>query len=657
MATTLTEEPTMSTPFPHLFQPVQLGPKQARNRVMRLATTSGMGEHSQVSDRMVAFYRRVAAGGVGTIVSEAVPVHASSLRSDTGIALFRPETVPGMRRLADAVHEQGALLVAQLNHGGRQHHAQRVPNVLWGVSAIACPHSGGVPHEMTEKEIGSLIEGFVRSAVHAREGGLDGVEIHGAQGHLVQQFVSPFSNQRTDDFGGSFEKRLHFPREVIRRIREAVGKDCIVGYRMGVDEFTPGGITLEDSQAFARVLVADGLVDYLSLSQSNFNSIEMHLPDRHFPLGTFVDLHAQVKAEAGTLPTVTCTRIQTPEQAEEILRLGKADLIGLCRALIVDPDWPAKALAGHPEDIRLCIACNECWGGGMRGGSLTCCCNPEAGRELDFGPLAASAAPRRVVVAGGGPAGLEAARVAAQRGHQVTLFEGRAALGGKIRGAAFVPGHEEMGHVLQFLVPQVEKLGVTVRTQTEATAQTIAAERPDAVIVATGATPVAPALPGDGSVPVVASTNALPGLPGERVVVMDEEGSYRTSSFIELLAQQGKQVTLVTRFFEALRELPPVSRIATLRALDQLGVQLRPNMFVDRTEGGGVVLKNHYSGREESIPAVSAVLWIGPQRANDALVEELRAFGIEAVQLIGDAFAPRRLSNAIQEGHRAGRLV
>lgn len=647
----------MSTTFPHLFQPVQLGPKQARNRIMRLATTSGMGEHGQVSERMVAFYRRVAEGGVGTIVTEAVPVHPSSLRGDAGIALFRPEAVPGMRRLAEAVHDQGALLIAQLNHGGRQHHAHRVPTLLWGVSAIACPHSGGVPHEMTKGEIGDLIEGFVRTAVHAREGGLDGVEIHGGQGHLVQQFVSPFSNQRTDDYGGSFEKRLRFPRDVIRRVREAVGRDCIVGYRMGVDEFTPGGITVEASQRFARILVEDGLADYLSLVQSNFNSIEMHLPDRHFPLGTFVDLHAQVKAEAGSLPTVTCTRIQTPAQAEEILRLGKADIIGLCRALIVDPDWPAKALAGRPEEIRLCIACNECWGPARGGGSLTCCCNPEAGRELEFGPLAAAATPRRVVVVGGGPAGLEAARVAAKRGHQVTLLEGEAALGGKIRGAAQVPGNEELEHVLQFLVPQVEKLGVAVRTQTAATARSIAAEQPDAVIVATGATPVAPTLPGDGSVPVLVDANAVPGLPGERVVVMDEEGSYRTASATELLAQRGKQVTLVTRFFEVLRELPAVSRIATLRVLDQQGVELRPNMFVDRTEGGGVVLKHYYSGREETIPGVSAVLWIGPQRTNDTLVDELRALRIEAVHLVGDAFAPRRLADAILEGHRAGRLV
>jgi 2,4-dienoyl-CoA reductase (NADPH2) len=355
---------------------------------------------------------------------------------------------------------------------------------------------------------------------------------------------------------------------------------------------------------------------------------------------------------------VASTRIQTPEQAEEILARGDADLVGLCRALLVDPDWPAKAAAGRAEAIRRCIACNQCWGWITDGQPISCVHNATAGREAELGPLAPAERRRRVLVVGGGPAGLEAARVAAERGHAVTLLERAVALGGRIREAAVVPGHEEVGNVLGFLIPEVERLGVEVRLGAEATAGTVARERPEAVVVATGATPVAPPLPSDGSVPILpgAGPAEAAALAGRRVVVMDEDGYFWAAATTELLAQAGARVTLVTRFFEVLRELPAVSRIATLRALDQLGVELRPNMAVGRVEAGGVILTHYYSAREEYVPEVAALVWLGPQRANSELADELRGQGIE-VHLVGDAFAPRRLANAIQEGHRAGRAL
>jgi 2,4-dienoyl-CoA reductase (NADPH2) len=290
------------------------------------------------------------------------------------------------------------------------------------------------------------------------------------------------------------------------------------------------------------------VIDYLSLSQGNFNTLETHLPDRHYPPLTYLDLHAQIKAEAGKLPVVACTRVQTPAQAEDIVRDGKADIVGLCRALIADPEWPVKALGGRADEIRLCIGCNHCWGLVVEGEGIGCTVNATAGREHELGPLTPAVTPRRVVVAGGGPAGLEAARVAAERGHRVTVLEQYDRLGGKVRLAEEVPHHEEVGNVLKFLIPEVQRLGVTVRTSTEATADLIVAGHPDAVIVATGATPIAPEVPGDGSVPVSTSAGVvLAGmLPGETIVVMDEDAYYWAAAVIETAAQQGKTVWVVT---------------------------------------------------------------------------------------------------------------
>ncbi len=543
---------------------------------MRLATVTNLGEGARVGDRLIAHYRRVARGGAGTIVTEALRVHPSQQGRVGDAPIFDPASVPGFRRLAEAVHAEGAVIVAQLNHGGRQH-LGRQATTLWAPSAVACPYSGGVPHAMTAAEVREVIEGFLRSAAHARDAGMDGVEVHGAQGHLVQEFISAFSNRRTDEYGGSFENRLRFPREILRGLRERLGPRFLLGYRLGVEEFTPGGITLEDSARIARSFADEGLVDYLSLSQGNFNSIEQHLPDRHFPPATFVEAHARVKAAVPGIPVVTCGRIETPVQAEEVLAAGKADLIGLCRALIVDPDWPAKAAAGRADEIRYCIVCNQCWAWVTDGRPLGCVCNPEAGRELELGELTPAAVARRVVVVGGGPAGLEAARVAAARGHHVTVLEQSDAVGGKVRIAEEVPHHAELGRVVDFLRGQVERLGVTVRLNTEAGVDTVLAERPDVVLLATGATPVVPDVPGDDSVPVSTSAAAvLVGmLPGEHVVVMDEDGYYWAAAVAETVALQDKKLVLVTRFFEVLRELPAVSRIAALRALPSLSIWVR----------------------------------------------------------------------------------
>ena len=644
----------MNPYFPRLFEPIRIGKREARNRVMRLATTTNTGEDGVATERTVAHYRRIAHGGAGIIVTESMRVHSSNAGRDHAMLLYRKEIVPGLERVAEAVRAEGALLIAQLNHGGRQHHANEIPT-LWAPSAVACPHSGGVPHEMSRAEIAEVVKGFAAAALHARQAGCDGVEIHGAQGHLIQEFISPFSNKRQDEYGGSLDNRLRFAREIIASVRDRVGSDVIVGYRMGVDEFTPGGITVEESEEAARRLASLGSIDYLSLAQGNFNTLDTHLPDSHYPALAFVDLHARIKAAVPSLPVVTSSRIRTPDEGEAIVAAGKADIIGLCRALIADPEWPQKAQQGKTDDLVPCIGCNRCWSGVVLNKPLGCTVNATVGFEKELPSITRAERVKRVVVVGGGPGGLEAARIAAERGHRVTVFEKSKQLGGKLAAARHFQPYHESSNVIDFLLRQVTKLGVDVRMATEATRDRVVAEQPDAVIVATGARVYAPPVTGDGSVPV----NTFSRQPaGATVLVMDEDGYFWAACMTEELARRGCKVIHVTRFLEPLRELPEVTRISTLRALDQFGVSFRTNMHVDRIAAGAVILRHYYNAqREERLEGIGEVVWIGAQQANDRIVQELRDAGIADVRVIGDAYAPRRLGNAIAEGHRAGRAI
>ena len=645
----------MSPPYGKLFAPLRIGHKQSRNRIMRLATLTNTIQGGQVTEHTLAFYRRIARGGSGMVVTEGMRIHPSSTGHGHSLQLYVPETMASVRALARTVQDEGALIIAQLNHNGRQHHSTGAA-ALWAPSAIACPRSGGMPHAMTLDEIEAVIAGFVQGAQCVKEAGGDGIELHGAQGHLIQQFVSPYSNQRDDAFGGSFENRLRFPLEIITRIRAAVGRDFIVGYRMGVEEFTAGGLGIADTTRIARLLAEHNELDFLSLTQGNFNTLDTHCPDSHYRAPAYVDLQAEIKAVAGTLPIVATARIQTPEQAERILAEGKADLIGMSRALVADPEWPLKALEGRGEDIRRCIYTSTCWGTGKK---IACGVNPTVGNEVSMPPLEKAAVRRRVAVIGGGAAGMEAAWVAAARGHDVTLYEAAPQLGGKLAGAGRFADFHEVALAVQFLERQVAKSAVRVRLGQAVDAAALRASAPEVVIVATGATAIAPTLAGDGSVPVHAYDARIPDdLPDGNWVVMDEEGHYWSAALTEYLARQGKQVTYVTRFMQPFREIPEVSRMSLLRSLDQRGVVLYDNASIARAERGALVLHRYFhSERPIVLRDIRGLLWTGMQRVNDGIVTRLREAGFDDIQVVGDARAPRRLSHAIAEGHRAGRAV
>jgi mycofactocin system FadH/OYE family oxidoreductase 2 len=657
----------MEQPFPHLFAPLRLGPLTLRNRLVHAPHGTCLAEGNLPSERHARYYAERARGGMGLIVVEALRVHPTSSFSTGSINGFDPRIVPGLRRIAEAVHAHGAAVLAQILHAGRQMTSATSRVALLAPSPIPCAQNKEVPHEMDEDDIAEVIEGFVRATGFALEAGLDGVEIHGGHGYLLQQFLSPYSNRRTDRWGGSEDNRLRFPQEVIRRVRAAAGPGAVAGLRISGDEFTEGGLGLDDMVRLAPRLAAAGPLDYLSVSQSNYSgkSYPTMIPDMHFPVAPYTHLAAAIRTAVPGVPIVTVARINSPEVAERVLAGGQADLVALARASIADPEFAAKARQGRAHEIRRCIACNQgCVGAVHYEKPLTCFVNPAAGREgdLGLGTLVRAEAPRRVWVVGGGPAGLEAARVAALRGHRVTLLERSGTLGGQLALAASVPCRESLGEAVRHLAAEIDRGGVEVRLGVEVTPELVAREAPDAVVVATGSAAHVPPLDGDGGaaagIRVLTTRQLLTERPelGPSVLLYDEDGHFHAAGVAEHLADLGKRVEVVTPYAFVGLKLPTVSLAGAHRRLREKRVRFTALTRLRGVRDGRVVLADAYTGEEEARAGIDAVVLAAGSRATDDLYRAL-AGRVAALYRAGDCVAPRTGVDAIRDGHLVGRRV
>jgi 2,4-dienoyl-CoA reductase-like NADH-dependent reductase (Old Yellow Enzyme family) len=660
----------------HLLEPIEVGPITIKNRIVRSAHGSARFTPDYY-DHLIAYHAARARGGVGLVTLESVRFHDSDPFMPLAIDVRRGDLLTYYRRLKEETATTGVRIIQQLDHRGRHiQHESGSPG--WSASAFPAysegPYAftGNVPLEMTHAQIEEIIGAYVDAARIARDGGLDGVEIKCAYS-LVTQFLSPAQNFRTDEYGGSREHRLRFLQEILRGVRAEVGGEIVVGVKMTAEDSFPGGLTVEETRADMEDIAHEGLMDYLSLTIGDYGAVHriqgMMDQPHAYQLGKTAPIAQAVKT-----PTILVGRIMNLTEAEEIVASGQADMVAMVRPTIADPELVRKTLEGRVKEVRPCIGINDgCIGSLGRGVPMTCAVNVAAGRELlyDEQLLERAAEPRRLLVVGAGPPGLEAARVAALRGHEVTLVEARDELGGQVQLARRAPYRDEIGLIVDWFGDELKRLGVDVRLETPADGALVRQLDPAAVIVATGSTPsrdgrqiARPAEPIEGAEldHVFTSWDVLEGSAtiGNSAIVFDDIGHYEAVAVAEELVDRRASVHFVSRF----QMLGPLLQTSTTarpvrERFHAAGVVVHQLSELVSVAGSQAILRDLDCGAESSIDIDTAVLVLAPI-ANRAFLEELTSYEGE-VRLVGDALGPLRapgfLMGAIHEGHHAARDV
>ncbi len=649
--------------YHYLFSPLKMGSVVVPNRINFAAHLTNLAEDQRISDPHVYYYRERAKGGCGLITTEELTVHPSDHAYDKLVDAFKPEVIPGFQKLTRSIHEFDTKIFAQLNHNGMQADGtiSRLP--VWGPSPGADPLFRETCKEMEIEEIAECVEHYARSATHVVEGGFDGIELQVGHSSLIRQFLSPATNARQDEYGGSPENRLRLCMEVIAAIRAAVGSELTLGIRLNADEMHPrGGLTVADAKEIAVSLEATGQLDFMDISLGTFHNLYLVEGSMHTPLGYTIPLSAAIRSVVD-LPVYCTNRINDPHLAEKILEDGQGDMVNMVRALIADPELPNKAREGRDDDIRHCIACNQgCIGRMGLGYTIGCIQNPAAGneRKLGSGTLTPCTRPKKVVVVGAGPAGLEAARVAALRKHHVVLFEKNEEVGGQNIIAGKAAGRQEITGVTRWLLSQVTKLEIDIRLGVVADAETVLGERPDAVVVATGSIPREKPFPGEYDVPEVVNTQqVLKGEvgTGQKVLLIDLDGHHQATGTAELLASRGKKVHVITPSLFIGSQLGPLQDLyLTRRRLAKKGVTFTPDIAVLEIQGTLVKGLSVYSNEMIDFEGFDTLVLAAGNVANDGLYFALKGQVAELYR-VGDCVAPRKTDMAIVEGHRVGRCL
>lgn len=632
------------TRFKTLFSPFRIGTLELRNRiVMPPMATNFAGEDGSVNDRHIAYYMERIRGGVGYVTFEHTGVLKQGRAFPNMALIDSDQNILPFKKLVEAVHKENGKIVIQINHAGRQTSASITGSPIVAPSAIPCPVRNEMPKELSYDEIQKIIEAFGEAARRVKEVGADGVEIHMAHGYLINQFLSPFSNKRIDEYGGDVDRRMRMALEVLRAVRNKVGADFPVLCRLSADEYVEGGLKLDDAKEIAKALERTG-ADALHVSACVAASGYLNHPPYYADEGVFVHLAQGIKSIVG-VPVITVGRIRTPELANQILEENKADLISMGRALIADPNLPVKALQGKTEEIIPCISCNRCILS-IRKGALQCAVNPETGREEIF-KLEKTKHPKKVWIIGGGPAGIKAAEIAAMRGHQVTLYEKDEKLGGRFLLAAIPPKKQVLKEFTDHLTGQLKKLPVKIILGKPFNLTSLRRGRPDIVIVATGAKPFFPPIDGLEETKAISVEEALSGNVhlGRKILVVGGGGI--GAEVADHLSEEGKEVTLIE-----MREGIALDLVGHLQhflnqRLREKGVQILTSTKVTRFEKEALWVETP-QGVKKFEGFDSMVISLGSISNNDFL-ESLRG-KVSDLYIIGDASKPREVMEALLEG-------
>ncbi|MFH0768953.1 MAG: FAD-dependent oxidoreductase [Chloroflexota bacterium] len=645
--------------YPKLFEKFKLGKMEVKNRIVMGEIGARGNAEGYADDRLISFYAARAAGGTGLIIVGGSCIHKEQSESPASLQFTDDKYIPALTKLASTIRNasDGVKVMVQFLHPGRGLYHMHTPlsGQAIGPSAVAQLHAA-LPREMTVDDIWDVIERYAEGARRAKEAGFDGVEPHGAHSYLIQQFLSPYSNKRTDEWGGDAIKRAKFAYEIIKRTKEKCGQDFVVGFKANGDDFLAEGVPgthISDVKQIVPYLEKAGM-DYIIISSTHQDAvIPWSVQPYSAPLGCLVPFAEMVK-EVATVPVGAIGRINNPELAEWVLEKGKADFIGLTRPLICDAEWAKKAHEGSPEDIRQCIGCCTCMDDGIQGrGVKRCAVNPEYGMEAEV-RITPTLRPYKVLIVGGGPAGMEAARTAALIGHDVTLWEKEDKLGGQLILAAKPPQKEEFNNLTQWLSIQLEKTGVKVELGKEATPESVNKMNPEVVVIATGATELIPEIPGVDRDNVVMARAVIVGKAGtgQRVVVLG--GGQVAMETAQLLARQGKKVTMVVRTVIGKR-MVRFTYYPLRRELIRRGVEILQNTRTEEITDAGVVVSDK-SGKRQVIGCDTVVLATGAKSERKLL----DAVDVDEVHIVGDALYPANILKAIHEGNyiaqRIGRL-
>lgn len=637
----------MISSFPLLFSSGNIGSLFLKNRlvmppmVRNYADTKGL-----VTKRYIDHIASVAKGGVGMMILEASFISPEGKGFIQELGLHTDAVIPGLKKLAHVAHLHGAKIGIQVYHAGRQTSSKTTGKQPLAPSPVPDPTVNEVPHELTLDEIKKLVRAYAAGAGRAKKAGLDFVELHGAHGYLITQFLSPFSNKRTDAYGGTLEKRFRFLQEVYEAVRKAVGADFPIIVRLSGEEMVSGGLTLRDTVTIAKKLEKLG-VDALHISVGNYASYASGrmIPPMATEDGPLLHLAAGVK-KAVRIPVIAVGKLRTPEIAEQTLKSGSADFIAIGRTLLADPEWPNKVRDGRLAEINKCVACNQgCISRLFAQQDVWCTVNPKTSREALFAKKFGKK--KHVLVIGGGPAGLSAAKTAAERGHHVTLFEKEKQLGGQLIAAGSLPHRSDWLDFLHTLVHEVTHLPIMIHLNTEFSADRIIKGEYDAIIVATGSSPVRPAaIPGTKRPHVLTARDLIEGWAQANGKVVVAGGGCMGAQVAEALAINGHPVTIIEATGAIATEAPSDDRLLLLARLKKLGVKVFTETKIASIEMKSVSTTNAKGTKK--IPSDTVVLCLGAS-ANNGLVDHLKKT-MKNVMVVGDAKEPRRVTEAVAEG-------